>query len=39
VREVSAINRVASTQAIENPMLHSVAGQARDSLMKIVEAI
>jgi len=37
--EVSAINPVASMQAIDNPVLHTVAGQVRDLLKKAVEAI
>ena len=37
--EVSAIDPVASMQAIDNPSLHSVAGQVRDLLKKAVEAI
>ena len=37
--EVSAIDPVASMQAIENPSLHAVAGQVRDLLKKAVEAI
>lgn len=37
--EVSAINPVASMQAIDNPALHAVAGQVRDLLAKAVEAI
>ena len=37
--EVSAIDPVASMQAIENPELHAVAGQVRDLLKKAVEAI
>jgi uncharacterized protein (DUF302 family) len=37
--EVSAIDPVASMQAIENPALHAVAGQVRDLLKKAVEAI
>ena len=34
--EVSAIDPVASMQAIENPDLLSVAGQVRDMLVKVV---
>lgn len=37
--EVSAIDPVASMQAIENPDLHAVAGQVRDLLGKAVKAI
>ena len=37
--EVSAIDPVASMQAIVNPALHSVAGQVRDLLAKAVAAI
>ena len=37
--EVSAIDPVASMQAIDNPALHAVAGQVRDLLKKVVEAI
>jgi hypothetical protein len=37
--EVSAINPVASIQAIENSALHSVAGQVRDMLAKAVADI
>jgi len=37
--EVSAIDPVASMQAIENPNLHAVAGQVRDLLAKAVAAI
>ena len=37
--EVSAIDPVASMQAIENPALHAVAGQVRDLLAKAVGAI
>ncbi len=37
--EVSAIDPVASMQAIDNPELHTVAGQVRDLLKKAVEAI
>ena len=37
--EVSAIDPVASMQAIDNPQLHGVAGQVRDLLKKAVEAI
>lgn len=36
--EVSAINPVASMQAIDNPELHAVAGQVGDLLKKAVEA-
>ena len=37
--EVSAIDPVASMQAIDNPALHDVAGQVRDLLAKAVAAI
>ena len=37
--EVSAIDPVASMQAIDNPSLHAVAGQVRDLLAKVVAAI
>ena len=37
--EVSAIDPVASMQAINNPPLHAVAGQVRDLLAKVVAAI
>jgi len=37
--EVSAIDPVASMQAIENPELHAVAGQVREMLAKVVAAI
>lgn len=37
--EVSAIDPVASMQAIENPELTSLAGEVRDLLVKAVEAI
>ena len=37
--EVSAIDPVASMQAIDNPALHAVAGQVRDLLAKAVEEI
>jgi uncharacterized protein (DUF302 family) len=37
--EVSAIDPVASMQAIDNADLHAVAGQVRDLLKKAVEAI
>lgn len=37
--EVSAIDPVASMQAIENPALHAVAGQVRDLLRQAIEAI
>jgi uncharacterized protein (DUF302 family) len=37
--EVSAIDPVASMQAIDNPALHAVAGQVRDLLAKSVAAI
>lgn len=37
--EVSAIDPVASMQAIQNPDLHAVAGQVRDLLAKAVAEI
>ncbi len=37
--EVSAIDPVASMQAIDNPDLHAVAGQVRDLLAKAIAAI
>jgi len=37
--EVSAIDPVASMQAIDNPALHAVAGQVRDLLAKAVAEI
>jgi uncharacterized protein (DUF302 family) len=37
--EVSAIDPVASMQAIQNTELHAVAGQVRDLLRKAVEAV
>ncbi len=37
--EVSAIDPVASMQAIDNPALHAVAGQVRDLLAQAVKAI
>lgn len=37
--EVSAIDPVASMQAIENPELHAVAGQVRDLLAKTIDDI
>ena len=37
--EVSAIDPVASMQAINNPALHDVAGQVRDLLAEAVAAI
>ena len=37
--EVSAIDPVASMQAIENPALHAVAGRVRDLLAAAVAAI
>ena len=37
--EVSAINPVASMQAIDNEPLHAVAGQVRDLLAQAVAAI
>ncbi|WP_299359073.1 DUF302 domain-containing protein [uncultured Paracoccus sp.] len=37
--EISAVDPVASMQAIENPQLASVAGQVRDMLAKAVAAI
>lgn len=37
--EVSAVDPVASMQAINNAELHAVAGQVRDLLKKAIEAI
>jgi uncharacterized protein (DUF302 family) len=37
--EVSAIDPVASMQAIDNPALHAVAGQVRDLLAKAIADI
>ena len=37
--EVSAVDPVASMQAIDNPALHAVAGQVRDLLAKAVAEI
>ena len=37
--EVSAIDPVASMQAIDNPALHEIAGQVRDLLGEAVKAI
>jgi uncharacterized protein (DUF302 family) len=37
--EVSAIDPVASMQAIDNPALHAVAGQVRDLLADAVKSI
>ena len=37
--EVSAMDPVASRQAIDNPALHAVAGQVRDLLAKVVAAV
>ena len=37
--EVSAIDPVASMQAIDNPSLHAVASQVRDLLAKVVAAL
>lgn len=37
--EVSAIDPVASMQAIDNPSLHAVAGQVRDLLAEAVAAV
>ena len=37
--DVSAVDPVASMQAIENPALHAVAGEVRDLLAKAVAAI
>lgn len=37
--ELSAIDPVASMQAIDNPLLHAVAGKVRDLLAKVVAAI
>ena len=37
--EVSAIEPVASMQAINNPALHAVAGQVRDLLAKVIATL
>lgn len=37
--EVSAIDPVASMQAINNPALHAVAGQVRDLLAKVIATL
>jgi uncharacterized protein (DUF302 family) len=37
--EISAIDPVASMQAVQNAELHAVAGQVRDLLRKAVEAV
>jgi len=37
--EISAIDPVASMQAVDNSALHSVAGQVRDLLAKVVAEI
>jgi len=37
--EVSAVDPVASMQAVDNPALHAVAGQVRDLLAKAVAAV
>jgi uncharacterized protein (DUF302 family) len=37
--EVSAIDPVASMQAIDNPALHAVSGQVRDLLAKVVSTL
>lgn len=37
--EVSAIDPVATMQAIDNPALHAVAGQVRDLLAKVVATL
>ena len=37
--QVSAVDPVASMQAIDNDALHAVAGQVRDMLSKVVEEI
>jgi len=37
--EVSAVDPVASMQAIDNPDLHAVAGQVRDLLVEAVAAV
>ena len=34
--EVSAVNPVASMQAVSNDDLHSIAGQVRDKLDKVI---
>ncbi|MCC6006362.1 MAG: DUF302 domain-containing protein, partial [Rhodobacteraceae bacterium] len=36
--EISAVDPVASMQAVENPGLHAIAGQVRDLLAKAVAA-
>jgi uncharacterized protein (DUF302 family) len=36
--EVSAVDPVASMSAVENPELHTVAGQVRDMLVRAVDA-
>lgn len=37
--EVSAVNPIASMQAIDNPSLVSIAGEVRDKLKKVIEAL
>jgi hypothetical protein len=37
--EISAVDPVASVEAIDNRALHEVAGEVRDLLAKAVEAI
>jgi len=37
--QVSAVDPVASMQAIDNDALHAVAGQVRDMLSKVIEEI
>ncbi len=36
--EVSAVDPVASMQAVDNPELHKVAGQVRDMLVRAIDA-
>jgi uncharacterized protein (DUF302 family) len=36
--EVSAVDPVASMSAVENPELHTVAGQVRDMLVRAIDA-
>lgn len=37
--EVSAVDPLASMQAIDNPELGSIAGQVRDKLKKVITAL
>jgi len=37
--EISAIDPVASMQAIDNAALHAVAGQVRDMLVEVVQNV